>query len=142
MTEEELELLRKKVDEDFNNYYKHIFDKPRRFLAIKNPDGSKKYVSPVAQARGARDLFVPSTEHEFNEFVERTGGMLATDGDELSPGDCVCDVTLDPNFREVRTYLKYDPNHFGAVEEYIAPNQIYSSIEEYKNDYFGQETDN
>ena len=140
MTEEEIAALRRKIRDSFDKHYMNAFETPKRFFLIESSDGGfKKYISPVAQNRGARDLFVPSTAKEFKEFFERTGGVI---NDELQPGDCVCDVKLDKDGKEVRTYLKYDPAHFKAKEVYIAPNQIYSSIEEYKNDYFGQETDN
>ena len=134
MTTEEVEILRKKIEDGFVRYYIHSFDRPKKFFVVQNPDGSKKYISPVAQTRGARDLFVKSTEQEFKDFVIKTGGVVADD--EMHPGDCVCDISVDSCGKEVRTYLKYDPAHFGAKEIYIAPNQIYSSIEEYRNAYF------
>ena len=134
MTKDEIEELHSNIRNRFDSFYQKVYDSPKLFLVIRFGNFTK-YISPVAQTRGARDLFVPSSEEEFNDFVEKTGGMIVAD-DCLTQGDCICDVTVDADGNEVRTYLKYDPDSFGAKEEYIIPNQIYSSIEEFKNDYF------
>lgn len=94
-----------------------------------------KYISPFELGRD-RTLFAEIGKEEYDSFVEKVNGMYPGENGQLNEGDCVADVEFSDN-GDIVKYWKFEPSKHGAEEVYVKACDVYGSVKEFKEKYYG-----
>lgn len=119
------------IKESFDKLHQLAYESKKFFYKV----GDDRYISPHELNRD-RTLFTEIDKDEYDKYVASVNGMYPGDAGQLKDGDCVADVEFTDN-GDVVKYWKFEPSKHGAEEVYVKAHEVYKTIDEFKEKYYG-----